>query len=647
MIPKITYSFLFIVLIQFLNFQAIAQELHTTSKKAVKYYEDSKEYFQRNNLEKATELLEKAIGLDDNFLEAHYALGNGYKLLSKDKPDASEKYEYHYRKCLEIAPDDRKMANIYFEIAQLDFQKGEYQNAKSKFNKFLSFSMVNSSQTALARKSIASCDYAEQGMKNPVNFKPYEVDAVINAFKLQYFPVLSADQQMMIFTARIGNDLKSDENMYVSKYQNGKWTKPENIQELNTEFNEGTCTISADGKVLIFTVCEGSAKRQVLGSCDLFISYNVGGKWQEPQNMGPNVNSRYWDTQPSLTADGRTLYFISERPGGLGGYDIWRTKRADDGTWGRAENLRSVNTRANELAPFIHVNGTTLFFSSDGYANYGGYDLFRSELKHGKWQTPTNLGYPINDHRNQMGLFITADGKTGYYSHEENRGNLILSSKIFAFELPEEMRPTVASNYVKGTVYDAKTKHKLEAKIDLYNLANDSIESTVKSDSKNGDYLIVLNKGSEYALYVNKEGYLFQSLSFNYSEKDGKDVVIDIYLEQAISGSKITLNNIFFETAKWDLQEKSKTELNRILAFMKTNAIIKIEIGGHTDDVGSDVANLELSKKRAQSVVDFLTKAGINPTRLVSKGYGETQPVNPNTSDENRANNRRIEFKIL
>jgi outer membrane protein OmpA-like peptidoglycan-associated protein len=647
MIKSFTFQFLFILSFQFFGYQLFAQELHSTSKKAIKYYEDSKEYYKKGDIAKSAETLLKAVEIDADFVEAHYALGNAYKMLTKDKPDAAEKYEYHYRRCLEITPKDRKMAPIYFEVAQLDFQKGDYQNAKDKFNTFLSMTMVSNAQTALARKSIASCDYAEIGMKNPVNFKPQEVSHVINAYKLQYFPVLSADQQMMIFTARIGNDLKSDENMYVSKKSNGEWTKPENIQELNTEYNEGTCTISADGKVLIFTVCEGSAKRQVMGSCDLFVSYNVGGKWQEPQNMGPNVNSRYWDTQPSLSADGRTLYFISERPGGLGGYDIWRSKRGEDGNWGRADNLRSVNTRANELAPFIHVNSTTLFFSSDGYQSYGGFDLFRTELKNGKWLTPNNLGYPINDHRNQMGLFITPDGKTGYYSHEETKGNVILSSRIFSFELPEEMRPTVSSNYVKGTVYDAKTKNKLEAKIDLFNLANDSIESTVKSDLKNGDYLIVLNKGSEYALYVNKEGYLFQSLSFNYSQKDGKDVVIDIYLEPIISGSRITLNNIFFETAKWDLQEKSKTELFRILKFMRENPKIKIEISGHTDDIGSDAANLDLSKKRAQSVVDYLTKAGIETSRLLSKGYGETQPLTPNTSDENRAMNRRIEFKIL
>lgn len=636
-----------LLFLQILSLQLFAQELHTTSKKAIRYYEDSKQFFKEGNLIKSAELLTKAIEIDPNFLEAHFALGNAFKLLSKDSPDAAEKYEYHYRKCLEISPRDRKLAAVYFEVAQLDFQKGDYKEAKEKCNTFISLTPVNSSQTVLARKIIANCEYAEKGIKNPVNFKPEEVSSIINAYKLQYFPVLSADQQMMIFTARKGNDRKSDEDMYVSKKEHDEWTKPENIKELNTEFNEGTCTISADGKVLIFTVCEGSEKRRVYGSCDLFVSYNLGGKWQEPQNMGPNVNSRYWDTQPSLSADGRTLYFISERPGGLGGYDIWRSKRGEDGVWGRAENLRAVNTRSNELAPFIHVNGTTLFFSSDGYLNYGGYDLFRTEFKNGKWQTPTNLGYPINDHRNQMGLFITADGRTAYYSHEETKGNLVLSSKIYSFEVPKEMRPTVSSNYVKGTVYDAKTKDKIEAKIDLFNLANDSIESTVMSDAQNGDYLIVLNKGSEYALYVNKEGYLFQSLSFNYSEKDGKDVVIDIYLEPIVSGSKITLNNIFFETAKWDLQEKSKTELNRILKFMKENPSVKIEISGHTDDVGSDAANLDLSRKRAQSVVDYLTKAGIHSGRLLSKGYGETQPLIPNTSDENRAMNRRIEFKIL
>jgi OmpA-OmpF porin, OOP family len=622
--------------------QVALAQLSTSSKRAEKLYEESKEYLRNRDFGRCTTALEKAIEADPKFWEAHFSLAMACNTLRE-----VDKAERHFRESTGLLPDDRRLAQAYYQVAVADFQKGDYGAAKANFEKFVKYG-TNKGQVAEAQKNLNACAYAVEGMKNPLPFNPRPVGGNVNRQPLQYFPVLTGDQQQIIFTARIGTEAKNDENIYVCSKKNGEWGEPEYIRELNTFFNEGTCTISADGKAMIFTVCQGSEERSVIGSCDLFVTYKVNGKWQTPRNMGNLVNSPHWDTQPSLSADGRTLYFVSDRPGGLGAEDIWRTRRDDTGNWGRAENLGSqVNTRGHEYAPFIHVNGKTLYFSSDGYPGYGGYDLFKAELKGGAWQTPQNLGYPLNDHRNQVGLFVTADSKKGYYSHEENKGGRLVGSQIYEFELPEQLKPQTASNYVKGTVYDAKTKQRLEAKIDLIDLATDSTESTVASDPGDGGYLITLNKGSEYALYVNKANYLFQSLSFNYSANEGKDVEIDIYLDPAGKGSRITLNNLFFESGKWDLQAKSKTELNRLLGFMKQNKGIRVEIGGHTDDVGADASNLELSRKRAQAVVDYLTKAGIEAGRLISKGYGEGQPKAPNDSDANRALNRRIEFLIL
>ncbi|WP_448519008.1 OmpA family protein [Rhodoflexus sp.] len=628
-------------LILFLFTTTSYAQLSTTNKKAEKLYEESKEFLRRRDFDRCIEKLRKAVEIDPNFLEAQYALANALNTMRR-----TEEAEIHYRKCLTISPNDKKLAPVYYHVGVIDFSRGDYAGALSKLEKFLSMGTGNNNHIQDARKRIASCRYAVEGMKKPVDFKPVAVAAPINHLPLQYFPVLSADQQQIIYTAREGTANINDENIYISYQENGQWTMPKIITELSTPFNEGTCTISADGQTMIFTICENKDK-EIIGSCDLFITYRTGDRWSEPRNMGPAVNSRHWDTQPSLSADGRTLYFVSDRPGGIGGHDIWVTHRHENGSWGEAFNLGpQINTRGDEVAPFIHVNGQTLFFASDGYLGYGGYDLYKAERMAEGWSKPTNLGYPINDHRNQMGLFITADGKKGYYSHEENIGNQLISSRIYMFELPEELRPTTTSNYVKGTVRDAVTKKALAARIELIDLATDSIQQQVSSDAANGRYLIVLNKGAEYALYVNCEGYLFKSLTFNYAE-EGTDVVIDIELDPISKGAKIVLNNIFFETAKWDLQPKSITELRKLLRLLEQNPQLKVEIGGHTDDVGSDAANLELSRKRAQSVVDYLTQNGIDAVRLTAKGYGETVPQVPNNSDQNRAKNRRIEFKLL
>jgi outer membrane protein OmpA-like peptidoglycan-associated protein len=643
---KFIFSFLSFFLI--IIFTASAQ-IATTSKKAAKYYKSAEEARHKRDFNTANQLLEKAIKADPNFFNAHYQLAANYHLFRRDNPTYAAKSEKHYRRAAEIQPNLAKVSYLYFIVAEFDMQKGDYEHAKMNYDKYLSFKPREKRSVAKAFKSSKDCAFALEGMKKPLDFKPEPLPKNVNRNTVQYYPVLSADQETMIFTSRRGTKPPMDhEDMFVSYKKDGNWSDPEPITEINTFLNEGTCTISADGKTLIFTFCRGTAKRRVIaGSCDLFISYNEGGQWSNPINMGGKINSQYWDTQPSLSADGNTLYFVSSRPGGKGGIDIWMSEKDENDEWKVPVNLgTSVNTPFDEVAPFIHANNKTLYFASDGHIGYGGRDLYKIEKENNTWGKAENLGYPINDFTNQVGLFVTADGKTGYYSHEKVRDGALVSSILHSFELPEEIRVKTASNYLKGTVYNAKTKEKLGAKIDLYNLKTDSLVSQFHSDAKNGSYLITLNKGSDYALNVNKEGYLFQSKSFDYTEVS-ENLVIDIYLDPIAKDQAVELNNIFFETAKWDLKEKSKTELNILIKFLKENPKLTIEIGGHTDDVGSTGNNQKLSEQRAKSVSSFLTEQGIDKSRLKSVGYGESEPKVNNDSDQNRQANRRIEFKIL
>jgi outer membrane protein OmpA-like peptidoglycan-associated protein len=249
-------------------------------------------------------------------------------------------------------------------------------------------------------------------------------------------------------------------------------------------------------------------------------------------------------------------------------------------------------------------------------------------------------------------LFISSDGKKAYYSDEKLKENGIdyLSSTLMAFDMPAEATVKYKSNYLKGTVYDAKTKQKIKAEVELFNINNNQREALVQSDPINGSYMIVLTQGAEYALEVSKKGYTFKSAYFNYILQEGdtpEPVVLDIYLDPIEKGVKFTLNNIFFDTGEYRLKDKSKAELDKLIQFMLENEQVRGEISGHTDNVGDAQANVELSLKRAKSVYEYLQSNGIAANRLVFKGYGQSQPAAPNDNEENRQRNRRIEFKIL
>jgi OmpA-OmpF porin, OOP family len=616
-------------------------QLSTKSKKAIELYTEADNYRVRGQFSQAIALLEEALEKDDRFLEAYYRLAIIY-MSKKELSKAASLFE----KGLSYTTDIKKQKVFWFDLAETYFNLGQYEKASRLINDFLNAETVNKQKIDKARQLQSNIEFAKKDQSVASAYKQKILSDTVNRYFMQYFPVLTADQKELIFTRREGFTDQFDEDLVISrKNASGQWGQPEGISSnINSMYNEGTCTVSADGRRLIFTSCTG---REGFGSCDLYQSERIGNEWTEPENLGPNVNSAEWESQPSLSADGRILYFVSDRRGGLGRRDIWVSVLDQKGKWTRAKNVgKPVNTVYDEISPFIHVNNKTLFFASNGLVGYGGYDLYFCE-KDSVWKEPVNIGAPINNHEDQFSLFITADGKKGYYSLEET-GKPNTRSRIVEVEIPETNRIKFASNYVQGTVRDRETKAPLNATIEMIDIASNETASLVKSDSVTGEYLIVLTQGAEYALYVTRPGYLFKSLNFNYSEiKNFEPITLDIYLDKAKKGSVAVLQNIFFDFNKYTLKEKSRTELEKVTKFLKDNPTVRVEIGGHTDNVGTIVYNQQLSEKRAQAVNEFLKQNGIDPKRLIAKGYGQEKPVADNSTEDGRQLNRRIEFKLI
>lgn len=634
---SIIFFFLFILICT-----SASAQYSTSNKKAIKLYQEAEYLMQaRKNYDRVMALLEEALAKDPAFTEAHLKLASVYKLFGKNQQAIA-----HFEKAAELKPDSKEMAGVYYTLGEFSFNEGDYEKSQKYFEKVIPLATdkkaLNNANTYLEKSR-----FGIEAKKKPLNFSPVMMSATINKFFIHAYPVLTADQETLIFTKRNGPSPEQDEDIYLSKKVNGKWSDPVSISDkINTEFNEGACTMSADGKVLVFTSCN---RKDGIGSCDLYISKKEGDNWTVPVNMGAKVNSNVWDSEPSLSADGRKLFFSSERKGGFGMEDIWMSELGVDGEWTAAVNLgKEINTVGREVSPFMHANGTTLYFSSTHHPGLGGFDIFFSMFDGASWRTPKNLGYPINTQLNDASVFITPDNRKGFYSVYEKKDMKYNKALLYEFEVPKEITDEVMSTFAKGTVYDAETGKKIGAKIELIDLKSNKVIQAVNADAQNGDYLVVLAEGKEYALYAQKEGYLFKSIFFDYEDPENFDpLTLDIYLDPVKAGKSVVLNNIFFATNSFTLEDKSKTELDKIILFLKLNPKMTIELGAHTDDVGSDKDNLDLSLNRAKAVYNYITSKGIDPSKLKYKGYGETKPLVPNTSDSNRQLNRRIEFKVL
>lgn len=625
-----------------------AQDLSTDNKRAIKYFNNAEHFFQSRENYRAIDQLEKSLEEDDCFLEAMLLMADIYNDLGND----SLQVIYLERaKKLESDQSDK----INYVLGNAYYRMGEYQKAKEAFESYLAGGAENHPFYKKASAKLKHCTFALSLLKHAVKMDAINLGGNINTSYDEYWPSLTVDGKTIIFTRLVpysgqlpsANQLQED--FYLSNYIDGEWQKAVPMTTINTPYNEGAQSISADGKLLFFTACTHFDGR---GSCDIYFSRNKNGAWSKPQNAGSPVNTASWESQPSISANGEYLYFTSNRSGGKGGMDIWRCKLNGfyiDGSphWSDPENLGdSINTTGNEMSPFIHADGKTLYFSSDNRMGFGGYDIYYSRLIHDSiWQTPVNMGYPINTHKDEQGLIVNAAGTKAYYSSDRPGAKGL---DIYEFDLDAKDRPSPVS-YVHGKVFDKETGKPLCANIELINLDNNKLVAKTQSCWERGDFLMCLPLGKEYAFNVSRNGYLFHSENFALKKVHRKDnpFVMNIPLKAIKIGNSSVLRNIFFETGKYELLTQSKAELGKLIDFMKNNPSVKIEIGGHTDNVGTVEYNQVLSENRAKSVYNYLVKNEIEKSRLTYRGYGLSEPVASNETAAGRAKNRRTEFKII
>jgi outer membrane protein OmpA-like peptidoglycan-associated protein/Tol biopolymer transport system component len=622
----------------------LSQELSTGSNRAARFFRSGVQQFEVLNYEEAVGLFKQAISADRNFHEAYLLAGDVYFEM-KEYRKAIE----YFQGAVSLDPDFFPM--VYFNMGNAWIALGEYENARDSYGRLALHPGVTARYREVTVRKIMNCDFAINAIQNPVPFNPVDIGPAINTADDEYWPTLTADEQTLIFTRQIkknpaGRRLPGNlkEDFYISYRKDDEWSVARNIgPPLNSELNEGAPSVTADGRLIFFTACN---REGGLGSCDIYFAERLGNKWGEPFNMGSPVNTSDWDAQPSISPDGKTLYFSSSRRGGRGKMDIWYTRQDEGGKWGIPVNLgETINTEGNEMSPFIHLDNRTLYFSSDGHTGMGGYDLFVSRRdENGNWGEPENLGYPLNTHFDEIGLTVNARGDKGYFASDRMGGEV---KDIYTFDLHPDVRPLEVS-YLKGTVYDALSQRRLGADFEIIDLLTAEPVIGSFSDPGTGEFLVPITTGRDYALNVSRKGYLFYSdhLSLGGFAHQTDPYLKDIPLYPIKEGEKTILRNIFFEFDSYELKPESIAELDKLIEFLDENPDIHIQINGHTDNFGDPHYNMELSDKRAGSVAAYLLGSSVKEERVRYAGFGETRPVASNETEEGRAENRRTEFEI-
>lgn len=605
----------------------------------------------------------------------NYKIGRCY-LFSSTKQKAISFLE----KAKELNPQIESQLSYFLGCAyQLDMQ---FEKAIPMFKKFSETAGSTTEGKELAEEArlhLAECKTGIALKEKPIRVFIDNAGPEVNSKYSDYGPVISADESVMLFTSRregtTGGAIDPGineymEDIYMSTKLNGKWTNATNLgTPVNTPDHDANSGLSADGqKFLIYNSS---------GRGDLYEANLVGDKWDEPKSLGKNINSNAHESSACYSPDGKSIYFVSDNPEtSLGDRDIYISTKDENGKWAKAVNLGpTINTPYGEEGVFIHPDGKTMYFSSEGHKTMGGYDIFKSVYENGKWSTPENLGYPVNTPDNDVFFVVSASGKHGYYSSFSDKGFGEKDIFLITFLGPE--KPMVMNNednllasitapvketilaptleikeaqltILKGVVTDAITKKPLEATIELIDNKQNISIATFTSNSFSGKYLVSLPAGKNYGIAIKKDGYLFQSENFDIPASAAfQQVVKDIALKSVDIGSTIVLKNIFFDLGKASLRSESTNELERLGKLLYDNPTLKIEISGHTDNKGSAELNKKLSDNRAKAVVDYLISKGITGDRLTYVGYGKDQPIASNDNEDGRQQNRRTEFKII
>ncbi len=582
--------------------------------------------------------INEAISIEPKFVDAYLSRAGIYANMKKYDSSVMD-----FEKG--IAMDSVYAANYFLPYSISLAGLGRFEKAMYAVTRFLQSPKLNEQSIKAGNYRKQTYEFAlNYDKKHPAGnyvFTPVNLGDSINSAYAEYYPSITIDGKNLIFTRRVEND----EDFYESSLINGTWSKAKPLGgKVNTNQNEGAQNISQDGEWIIFTGCNYP---EGMGSCDLYISFKRKNGWTEAENLGPLINTDFWESAPSLSPDKRDLYFSSSQPGGYGGKDIWVTHRNEKGKWSRPENLGpEVNTKGDESCAFIYADNQTLFFNSNGHPGYGLTDLFFTKKKaDSSWAGPINLGYPANTIDDEGSLVVAADGKTAFYSSEgkDNRGAL----DLYSFQLREDIRPP-KTLWVKGQVFDAKTKLGLPSSVELTDINSRQLISKVQTDEE-GNYLTTLPVGKDYAFNVNRKGYLFFSENYNLNNKTIDSVFIaNIPLQPIETGAAIILKNIFFDSKQTELKPESMVELDKVIQLMNENPHLKIAITGYTDNVGKEQDNITLSNKRAQAVVIYLLASRqIAKERLQAKGAGAAKPIADNSTEAGKALNRRTELSVI
>jgi len=615
-------------------------------KEAVKELQKGEASYKASVYSKALVHFEISHQFNPNNAELNMKIGHCY-LYSSHKPEALAFLEKA------IALDAPLDNFVHFLLGQAYHLNMSWDKAIKSFGEYVSnASDENIEQVELAKKKIDECNYGREQVKSPVKVKIENLGNRINSEFAEYHPLISADEAVMYFTARRdsttgGNrDLNFDvyyEDIYVTKKNaDSTWTTAKGIgKPINTEFHDATVGLAPDGqKLFVYKDDEGDGN---IYECVL-----NGDVWSEPVKLNENINSEHTEPTACFSYDGRTIYFVSDRPGGFGENDIYISELRGNGEWGPAANLgATINSKYNEEAVFMHPDGKTLYFSSQGHKTMGGYDLFKSvyNSNSGTWSGPENLGYPINTPDDDVFFVVAANGERGYYSSIKSDGTGEKDIYMITF-LEKESSPELT--LVKGKILDKNTGQPIEAYIEVLDNNLNEVVANTKSNRLTGEFLFSLPSGRDYGITVTADGYFFHSENIDIPESSPFfELFKNIQLDQMDVGKSMVLNFIFFDFDKATLRGESIIELERVVTFMIKNKSLKIEISGHTDNKGTVSYNQNLSNNRAKSVVTWLTNKGVEPSRMVSEGYGFSQPKASNDTEEGRAKNRRTEFKIL
>ena len=625
----------------------------TTNKKALQLLNDAK---KEHNWDKCREKIDAALEEESQFPEAYLFLAN--RLLKRNNLQMSLKLKKTeveenirtiieaYNKLIEICPDFS--VDPYLNLGEYYFEKKQYEDAIKYLKSVRKFEKVRDTDLSYADSLLRVAKL----LKSPVPFDPKPVNGICSSAD-EYLPIISADNEVAFYTRAFDKVRRGD--LIPSRVEEFTYSLSDTVSGVfdsgkmmpnpfNMSNNEGGASVSIDNNHLFFTICKAGSGYT---NCDIYYCDRVNGRWGEVKNLGENINSpKAWDSQPCISRDGTTLYFASDRNPATGA-DIYVTKKTNKGNWSEPEPLgMPVNTRGNEKSPFIHPDDRTLYFSSDGQAGMGGFDIFYSKKDSaGKWGTPKNIGYPINSTNDELGFFVSTDGKTGYFASNKLKGKG--GWDVYSFPLYEAARPDRVL-FVKGELEkDPSDTNDVMANIEMINIKTKEI-TKLNVDSTTGKYVGVVNFKDDYLLTMKREGYAFESQY--YTAQDStivKPVKVDIPLKKIEVGAVFTLKNIYYKSNSAELEDGSKFVVQEFVKFLEESPKVKVEIRGHTDNVGDDKKNLALSTDRAFTVYDLLLQAGVNKSRISFKGFGKAKPIAPNDSEENKAKNRRTEFVIV